>query len=376
MLFVDFPNAQASNVTQTSPRDYRTPQPYYDDFKAFVPWFDMASYGRLHIDLDPVFKWYRMPKASNLWRMDYRSTDPLRRLSHDGQGEYVAAAVAAADADIDFSGYDLIYVIPARNQTSIASSPELNNYSHHIVVDGNDLGNGDTMGSDMFGYGYKLLNHETGHAFSLVEGYNAGSGPSYMGQWDLMGTINGSAPDFIAWNKWKLGWLNDDEVDCVASDGVTEHTLTANAAAPDGTGQEARRDPDGPEHDARRRAARAGRRRLARGRQHRALLRVRRRAALHGRHDEAQRPRRLQRARRDARVYGLGMQRREVDLDAGQRPAPRAEPFRGAVARRHVRRDIDERRRHARVVEGNPPGHQDRRRARRRHRAVHHDAHR
>ena len=237
MLFVDFPNAQASNVTQTSPRDYRTPQPYYDDFKAFVPWFDMASYGRLHIDLDPVFKWYRMPKASNLWRMDYRSTDPLRRLSHDGQGEYVAAAVAAADADIDFSGYDLIYVIPARNQTSIASSPELNNYSHHIVVDGNDLGNGDTMGSDMFGYGYKLLNHETGHAFSLVEGYNAGSGPSYMGQWDLMGAINGSAPDFIAWNKWKLGWLNDDEVDCVASDGVTEHTLTANAAAPDGTGK-------------------------------------------------------------------------------------------------------------------------------------------
>ena len=79
----------------------------------------------------------------------------------------------------------------------------------------------------MFSWGYKLLNHETGHAVSLTEGYNAGTGGTfrYMGQWDMMGNISGNAPDYIAWNKWKLGWLNDDEVDCVASDGVTEHTL-------------------------------------------------------------------------------------------------------------------------------------------------------
>ena len=58
-----------------------------------------------------------------------------------------------------------------------------------------------------------------------------------MGQWDMMGDITGNAPDYIAWNKWKLGWLNDNEVDCVASDGVTEHTLTPNSTAPDGTGK-------------------------------------------------------------------------------------------------------------------------------------------
>ena len=168
--------------------------------------------------------------------MDYRSNDPARRLSAEGQGEFTAAAVAAADADVDFSDYDLIYTVPARNQTAIASSPELNNYAHQIVADGNDLGNGDNFGSDMFSWGYKLLNHETGHAVSLTEGYNAGTGGTfrYMGQWDMMGNISGNAPDYVAWNKWKLGWLNDDEVDCVASDGVTEHTLSANALAPDG----------------------------------------------------------------------------------------------------------------------------------------------
>ena len=145
--------------------------------------------------------------------------------------------MAAADAEVDFSPYDLIYTVPARNQTAIASSPELNNYTHQIVADGNDLGNGDNFGCDMFSWGYKLLNHETGHAVSLTEGYNAGTGGTfrYMGQWDIMGNISGNAPDYIAWNKWKLGWLNDDEVDCVASDGVTEHTLSANALTPDGT---------------------------------------------------------------------------------------------------------------------------------------------
>ena len=236
VLFVDFPNAQASNVTQVSPIDYRQPQPYWEFLKASVPWFSTASYGRFNLEVTPIYKWYRMPKDSTQWRMDYRSNDPARRLSADGQGEFTAAAVAAADADVDFSQYDLIYTVPARNQTAIASSPELNNYAHQIVADGNDLGNGDNFGSDMWSWGYKLLNHETGHAVSLTEGYNAGTGGTfrYMGQWDMMGNISGNAPDYVAWNKWKLGWLNDDEVDCIASDGVTEHTLSANALPPDG----------------------------------------------------------------------------------------------------------------------------------------------
>ena len=237
MLFVDFPDRPASAVTQTSPIDYRQPQAYYEFLKQSVEWFRTASYGRFNLEITPIFKWYRMPRVSTDWRMDYRSNDPLRRLSADGQGEFTAAAVAAADADVDFSPYDLIYTVPARNQTAIASSPELNNYTHQIVADGNDLGNGDNFGGDMFSWGYKLLNHETGHAVSLTEGYNAGSGGTfrYMGQWDMMGNISGNAPDYIAWNKWKIGWLNDDEVDCVASDGVTEHTLSANALTPDGT---------------------------------------------------------------------------------------------------------------------------------------------
>ena len=359
-----------------SPIDYRPPQAYYEFLKQSVEWFRTASYGRFNLEITPIFKWYRMPRDSTDWRMDYRSSDPLRRLSADGQGEFTAAAVAAADAEVDFSPYDLIYTVPARNQTAIASSPELNNYTHQIVADGNDLGNGDNFGSDMFSWGYKLLNHETGHAVSLTEGYNAGTGGTfrYMGQWDMMGNISGNAPDYIAWNKWKIGWLNDDEVDCVASDGVTEHTLSANALTPDGTSKKlvAIRTGQNTTLVAELRAP-LGVDSIAGGNTARycesggiLLYTVDSHAA--------QRPRRLQGARRDARLHDLGLQRRDVDLDDGPRPGPRAEPLRGARARRHVRPHRHQRRRHPRDPEGHPPGHEDHGRARLRRRAVHDDA--
>ena len=146
MLFVDFPDRPASAVTQTSPIDYRQPQAYYEFLKQSVEWFRTASYGRFNLEITPIFKWYRMPRNSTEWAMDYRVTGP-RRLSAEGQGEFTAAAVAAADPEVDFSAYDLIYTVPARNQTAIASSPELNNYTHQIVADGNDLGNGDNFGA-------------------------------------------------------------------------------------------------------------------------------------------------------------------------------------------------------------------------------------
>ena len=215
------------------------PQAYYEFLKQSVEWFRTrvlrALQPRDHADLQVV------PDAEG----QHVVADglPLERpgcggSARDGQGEFTAAAVAAADAEVDFSRLRPDLHRPgAQPDRDRQSSPELNNYTHQIVADGNDLGNGDNLGWDMFSWGYKLLNHETGHAVSLTEGYNAGTGGTfrYMGQWDIMGNISGNAPDYIAWNKWKIGWLNDDEVDCVASDGVTEHTLSANALTPDGT---------------------------------------------------------------------------------------------------------------------------------------------
>ncbi|KAF5556474.1 hypothetical protein FPHYL_7975 [Fusarium phyllophilum] len=41
-----------------------------------------------------------------------------------------------------------------------------------------------------------------------------------------MGNVGGVAPDFFAWDKWRLGWLADKAIDCVLERGTTKHTFT------------------------------------------------------------------------------------------------------------------------------------------------------
>ena len=49
-----------------------------------------------------------------------------------------------------------------------------------------------------------------------------------------MGNILGHAPDYMAWNKWKLGWLDDPDFGCLATDGSAEYTLCPVATPSDG----------------------------------------------------------------------------------------------------------------------------------------------
>jgi hypothetical protein len=41
-----------------------------------------------------------------------------------------------------------------------------------------------------------------------------------------MGLINGTHPDFFAWHKWKLNWLDDSQIACITTPGVSTHTIT------------------------------------------------------------------------------------------------------------------------------------------------------
>jgi hypothetical protein len=85
-----------------------------------------------------------------------------------------------------------------------------------------------TIGQDISNWGYKLINHETGHTMCLPDLYPLPTGPTlqYVGNWDLMAYISGTSPDYFAWHKWKLGWIDDLDIDCVATTGSTTHTLS------------------------------------------------------------------------------------------------------------------------------------------------------
>jgi M6 family metalloprotease-like protein len=90
---------------------------------------------------------------------------------------------------------------------------------------------GVTFGADPFEvWGFKTLNHETGHTFCLQDYYHIGATnlPTeyYVGGWSAMGLIGGVAPDFFAWDKWRLGWLSDSNFDCVSTRGTSEQVLS------------------------------------------------------------------------------------------------------------------------------------------------------
>ena len=126
--------------------------------------------------------------------------------------------------------------MPPRNATGIEFSPELNFYQEPLRPDGKVIRNGVTYGNDIFTWGHRIINHETGHDISFPESYNGGPGDTHqwVGGWDVMGDPLGHAPDNMAWNKWKVGWLDDHDIGCVASDGTADITLSANGAPSDG----------------------------------------------------------------------------------------------------------------------------------------------
>ncbi|MEU7897927.1 M6 family metalloprotease domain-containing protein [Nonomuraea sp. NPDC049152] len=210
MLFVDFPDAPASESTQE----------YYDALAPAGPYLSKVSNGRARLTVTPVRRWLRMPQDSTTYGFD-------RGITYEQHQRYVGQAVAAADAEVDFSRYDIVYIVPNRQASAITFSPTYlwDPADPGVVADGAPVRWGVTFGQDMWRWGYKVLAHETGHAFGLPDLY-AFSGPDYhrfVGGWDVMGLIGGPSPEPFAWHAWKLGWISDAQVSC-ATRGV--HRLT------------------------------------------------------------------------------------------------------------------------------------------------------
>jgi M6 family metalloprotease-like protein len=210
-IFVDFPDAPATEPTAT---DYANLMP------GGAQWFSASSYGRLTLEVTPVHRWFRMPQPSTAYGF-------ARGLSFAAHRAYIADAVRAADAAVDFRGYQLLYVIPNRAASAISFSPTmLAPAGRGVAADGREFRQAVTFGQDMWRWGFKVLNHESGHTFGLPDLYAFAGGHPFVGGWDLMGLISGPAPDYLAWHKWKLGWLDDAQVRCLPAPGRTDVTLS------------------------------------------------------------------------------------------------------------------------------------------------------
>lgn len=215
MIFVDFPDAQANDTTQS----------LYDTFVPNAPdWYRTASYGALELDIvAPAMNFYRMPRASDSYGYE-------RGLSAETHGRYIQDALDAVGSDVSFQGIELLYIVPTTAATAISFSPT---YNEPIVAgDGSSITRTVTFGADVWlTWGYKTMNHETGHAMGLPDLYpfDGSDTTRWTGGFDLMSLISGIAPDYTAWHQWKLGWLDDEQIACVAEPSTESGTFTLSA---------------------------------------------------------------------------------------------------------------------------------------------------
>jgi M6 family metalloprotease-like protein len=210
---VDFPDSPATDSTE----------PYATQLAPAADWIRRASYGRARLDITPLARWIRMPAASTSYGFE-------RGLTFEAHERYLRDAITAADPYADFSGYDMVYVVPTRAAQAVSFSPTYLHDPHTagITADGTRLKWAVTFGQDMWRWGHKVVAHETAHTFGLPDLYAfTGETHRYVGGWDVMGNIAGHAPQYLGWHSWKLGWTRDRQVACLATPGRRTVRLTA-----------------------------------------------------------------------------------------------------------------------------------------------------
>ncbi|KAL5591954.1 hypothetical protein FOVSG1_010843 [Fusarium oxysporum f. sp. vasinfectum] len=219
MIFVDFSDAQSpASESIKELRDLLVPDA--------AKWYQTASYGQLELNITAdTSKFYRMPKsaASYRWEEGFGAEQHLSYIQ-DALDAYTSNGARAPPAETD-----ILYIATTRNNDkmtrSLGSSFSVSTRNGKLVSR-----RAVTFGADPYiSWGYKAVNHETGHSMCLPDYYpNKPDLPTgyYTGGWSIMGNVGGVAPDSFAWDKWRLGWLADEAIDCVLERGTTKHTLT------------------------------------------------------------------------------------------------------------------------------------------------------
>ena len=217
MLFVDFPDLPTKEATSIQ----------YD---RLVPrakrWYTEASYGRLSLAVTPVSHWVRMPHNVGAYGL-------ANGISWKEHQDYIADAVHAANDEVDFSRYQVVYVV-APKSIGVDRSPAFQAYpGSGIAVDGTEIRYGATFFDDTrfdSRYASNVLIHETGHILGLPDLYDVPN-PTFWslfrfaGGWDMM-SWNEPGGHFMAWEKWKLGWLDPSQLTCLNSPGEVTTTIT------------------------------------------------------------------------------------------------------------------------------------------------------
>ncbi|MER5889333.1 M6 family metalloprotease domain-containing protein [Streptomyces sp. NPDC001941] len=221
-LMIDFPDAPGEGAAADRLAEF---------FPQTSDWFRTSSYGRLsYRPYAPIAEWLRMP-------MPFAAYGIERGAPYEpGYKQLVEDIVTAADPHVDFSAYDLVNILVTPNAGPSALDTVLS-----VTFSGNDeapYADGVPLSNTSFVYsrqddgsgsfpetGFRVLPHENGHVFGLPDLYTTDGGGT-VGHWDIMSEDWGANNDLLGWHKWKLGWLDNEQVGCATGAGTNEYVLT------------------------------------------------------------------------------------------------------------------------------------------------------
>ena len=225
-VFVDFPDEPA----RMSAKDY---------FDEFMPQgfgiLEDLSHGKVNFEIQAPQGWFRMPKDTNQYSY-------YRGMPGENFAAFVEAAVQATDQFVDYSRTEafVIVVPPSIEQGFDVSPAYLASNATGVPADGNVLRSGTVIATDAPSLRPKVLAHEILHTMGLVDLYDVYTNSLvfedqniYVGPYAIMGDLSGPAPEPFAWERWVLGWITDDQADCL---GPGRHELRLQSIAVPGAG--------------------------------------------------------------------------------------------------------------------------------------------
>ena len=192
--------------------------------------FNRQSSKKTAIEFRIPNKYIRMPKPV----MDYELAVDFfsGKWKPETSFNYVKEAIRITDSSIDFTGASMFaVVVPAEvtRQQIAAFVAQSGEPGQQIVTAEGGIYNFLIMAGPVSTPEFELLNwaHEYGHLFGLTDIRNTvdvtRQNSSDLGMLDLMNSM--IAPELLAWQRFIMGILNDNQVRCVKSSQILTHRI-------------------------------------------------------------------------------------------------------------------------------------------------------
>lgn len=193
------------------------------------------SYGKLKYKVDIYNKPIHIKKSVLTYNLDTDHDAPAK--PNANAGGLVSDAVIAADPEVDFSKYEFINVItPWTRLIGFEGTTGV-----RLTADGKQFN------FASFGPIREYLDdptkkiwllHEVGHMMGLIHQFNIRGDWGRTGYpiWSAMANGTSPVPEFMAWEKFLLGWFSEEQVRCIENfeQGAFTSKLTSLSASDSG----------------------------------------------------------------------------------------------------------------------------------------------